>query len=247
MKISKLAEKLVYGDQPTRLAGIEEFNKLPAEAQQKLVPDFMVAMSDEDPEARKIASRILKAMGVQAEAQVPDAKKEIASEKSKTKPIDKWEEEKRLKQEASQDKWADLRSMRSEEQGGYASMKQQLESEKKGQVWIDPSQLTTEALDKTSPLGSVTEALRDSDPWVRAQAARRLGTIRPAPVEAIPDLIAMLGENIPESRRAAAAALGSFGPLAEKALPALTTALSDPDPATRQIAQEAIKQIQMHP
>ena len=88
------------------------------------------------------------------------------------------------------------------------------------------------------------DSLKDPDPWVRAQAARRLGMIQPAPVEAIPTLIKMLGHKESESRRAAVAALGSFGPLAKDAVMPLNAALSDPDPAVRTLADEALKQIQ---
>ncbi len=243
VKLSPLAEKLLYGDEPTRLQGVEEFNRMSAESQQRLVPDFMVAMSDDDPGTRKIASRILKAMGVKIETKMPDAKKEMSDEKSKDHTGDKWEDEKRLKEDVSKDKWSELKKMQSEENKNYSSMKEQLDQDKK--AFLDAALLTADSRDHSSPQNSVMQALEDPDPWVRAQAARRLGSIRPAPVEAIPSLMNMLREKLPESRRAAAAALGSFGTLAEKAAPALTAALSDSDPATRQLAQDALKQIQM--
>ncbi len=246
VKISSLAEKLLYGDESTRLNAVNEFNHLSSDAQQKLVPDFMVAMSEEDPGTRKIASRILKAMGVKVQTQVPDAKKELKAENEKSAGNDPWAEEKKMKKEVGQGKWDDLTRMRTEETGSYDSLKGELEKEKKS-AWLDAANLTSDTEVAGSPVAAVRESLKDPNPWVRAQAARRLGSLRPAPVEAIPDLITMLGENIPESRRAAAAALGSFGPLAEKAIPALTTARSDPDSATRQIAEEALKQIQMKP
>src|ERR1019366_10191296 len=77
IQVSELAKKLLYGDSSARTEAVNEFNKLPSEAQYKLVPDFMVAMSDPDPDVRKVASRILKVLGVKTEGQIPDAKSEL--------------------------------------------------------------------------------------------------------------------------------------------------------------------------
>src|SRR5215831_5644016 len=85
-KPSKLSKQLLYGDEATRTEAIQAFNKLPADAQYRMVPDFMVAMSDEDPKVRKIASRILKVMGVKTEEQVPDVRKEMPAPETK-KPV----------------------------------------------------------------------------------------------------------------------------------------------------------------
>jgi HEAT repeat protein len=243
VKVGELAEKMLYGDQTTRLAAINDFNKLPPDAQYKLVPDFMVAMSDEDPDVRKIASRILKAMGVKTEGQIPDAKNEVTPAQLKTGGQDKWAEEEKLKND-NKDKWGDLSKMRHEAPADYANMKEQVDLEKKGQVSLDAAQLLKNSPDTASPLSSVTAALKDPDPWVRAQGARRLAMVHPAPLDAIPDLVKMLGDKEPESRRAAAAALGSFGPLAKSAVMPLNAALSDPDPAVKQIAADALKLIQ---
>lgn len=247
VKLSKLAEELLYGDESTRMNAVNTFNHLPTDAQQKLAPDFMVAMSEDDLNTRKIAARILKAMGVKVETQIPDAHNEMKATPEKPSSNDPWEEEKKMKADSAKDKWGDLKKMRTEENGSYDSLKGELEKEKKESAWLDAKDLTSDRSSNVSPLSAVRESLKDPNPWVRAQAARQIGTLRPAPVDAIPELIAMMGENIPESRRAAAAALGSFGPLATSAIPVLTTALSDPDPATKQIAQEALKQIQARP
>ncbi len=242
---NELAKKLLYGDKYTRMDAIKEFNKLPPDTQYKLVPDFMVAMSDEDPDVRKIAGRILKAMGVRTEGQIPDAKNEITPGQLKTGGQDKWKDELKLKED-NKDKWGDLKKMKSEGPD-YSSMKDQIEKEKNGQVSLDAAQLLKGSPDISSPLASVTASLKDPDPWVRAQAARRLAMIHPAPMEAIPDLIKMLGDKEPESRRAAAAALGSFGHLAKEAIIPLNAALSDPDPAVKQIAADALKLIKQEP
>lgn len=242
VKIAELAERLIYGDPKTRLSAVDEFNRMSPEDQQKLVPDFMVAMSDEDPNSRKIASRILKAMGVKYQTQIPDIRKDAAKELPPKTAEDRWAAEKKMKQDETPDKWSDLKKMREEERGAYDGLKGELEAEKKG-AWLDASELTLDTADRTSPLASVRTSLKDPDPWVRIQAARRIGTLRPAPVEAIPELLEMLGENMPELRRAGAAALGSFGPLAVEALPHLNSALSDPDASVRQIAADALQQI----
>jgi HEAT repeat protein len=246
VEVGDMAKKLLYGDKYTRMDAIKEFNTLPPDAQYKLVPDFMVAMSDEDPDVRKIAGRILKAMGVRTEGQIPDAKNEVTPGQLKTGGQDKWSEELKLKED-NKDKWGDLKKMHQDDATPYADMKEQIEKEKNGQVTLDAAQLAKDSPDTASPLSSVTASLKDPDPWVRAQAARRLAMIHPAPMEAIPDLIKMLGDKEVESRRAAAAALGSFGHLAKQAIIPLNAALSDPDPAVKQIAADALKLIKQEP
>lgn len=260
-KVDKLAKKLLYGDETTRMAAVQAFNKLPAEEQYNLVPDFMVALTDDNPEVRKIATRILKAMGVKTENQIPDASKERPAASSKTVSGEPWTEEKKMKEAETPptpkemtappaavvgggSQWSDLEQMRQGQTNGYADLKQQIDLEKKGQVTLDPDALKAESDSYTSPLSTVVDSLKDPDPWVRAQAARRLGMVNPAPVQEIPTLIAMLDDKATECRQAAAAALGSFGPLAREAVPALNKALADPDNAVSQIAAEALKQIQ---
>ena len=134
--------------------------------------------------------------------------------------------------------------MRNDGGGQYDDLRKEMEREKKGQVSLDVAALRSDAPANDTPLATVVDSLKDTDPWVRAQAARRLGMIHPAPTETIPTLIDLLQDTHVEVRRAAAAALGSFGSLAREAAPALTKALSDPDDAVSQIAAEALKQIQ---
>src|SRR5688572_25663810 len=69
----KLAEQLLSSDQSVRLYAVSVFNKMPAEAKYKMVPDFMVALSSEDPEVRERSSKILAALGVKTAGQTPDA------------------------------------------------------------------------------------------------------------------------------------------------------------------------------
>jgi hypothetical protein len=260
VKVSKLSKKLLYGDEAARMEAVKAFNKLPADDQYKLVPDFMVALTDDDPAVRKIASRILKVMGVKTEDRIPDAKKELPPGTSKAPAGEKWADEKKLREtEAAPtpkelaapppkpvggDQWSDLQNMREGQPGNYADLKREVELEKKGQVTLDAGELRSDSDSYATPLSTVIQSLKDPDPWVRAQAARRLGMVHPAPVETIPTLISMLGDKETESRRAAAAALGSFGPLAREAVPALNKALADSDNTVSQIAAEALKQIQ---
>jgi len=258
--VAKLAEQLLFGDQLTRTRAVQDFNKLPPDAQERLVPDFMVALTDDDPQVRKIAARILKAMGIKTGNEIPDAQKQMPAVSTKTATEDKWAEEKKMRSatpipEAAKElppapaapagdgRWSDLTKMRAEEGGQYADLKQQFESEKKGQVTLDASQLHSDEPASVSPMSTVVDSLKDPDPWVRAQAARRLAMIHPAPMEAIPTLIKMLNDKETESRRAAVAALGSFGHLAKDAVLPLNAALSDPDPSVRSLAEEALKQI----
>jgi hypothetical protein len=260
VKVAKLAKKLLYGDESTRTEAVKAFNKLPADEQYKLVPDFMVALTDDDPQVRKIASRILKAMGLNTESQVPDAKKELPAIQPKTSGAEKWTEEKKLQETqapptpkemavppakpAGGGQWADLENMRPGQSNNYDDLKQQIELEKKGQVTLDSAELRTQSDSYATPLSTIIESLKDPDPWVRAQAARRLGMVHPAPVQTIPTLIAMLDDKNADCRRAGAAALGSFGPLARESVPALNKTLADPDNTVSQIAAEALKQIQ---
>jgi HEAT repeat protein len=134
--------------------------------------------------------------------------------------------------------------MQAEESGHYADMEEEMRKEKRGKVTLDAADLRSEPASATTPLAAVVDMLGDPDPWMRAQAARRLAMVHPAPVETIPTLIRMLDDKEAESRRAAAAALGSFGPLAKDAAPRLRQALADPDDVVVQIAREALKQIQ---
>lgn len=267
-KVSKLAKKLLYGDEATRTEAVQAFNKMPADEQYKLVPDFMVALTDDSPAVRKIAARILKVMGVKTEDQIPDAKKELSTAPAKPSAKEKWAAEKTLREtettpplpkeraspmpkELTQpppkpagDRWSDLQNMRDGQSGNYADLKREIDLEKKGQVTLDPGELKSASDSYTTPLSSVIQSLKDPDPWVRAQAARRLGMVHPAPVETIPTLIGMLSDKETESRRAAAAALGSFGPLAREAIPALNKTLADPDNGVSLLAGDALKQIQ---
>src|SRR5262249_3624763 len=149
---------------------------------------------------------------------------------------DKWAKEKTLQKEkdemldarqqaaqspaatGEEDKWADLKKMKAEETGPSSDLKDELAKERKEQVILDASLLKSGEEPSSGGLTTIIQSLKDPEPWVRAQAARRLAVIHPAPIETIPTLIKMLSDSEAEPRRAAAAALGSFGPLAKEAL-----------------------------
>lgn len=61
--------------------------------------------------------------------------------------------------------------------------------------------------------------------------------------EAVPVIVASLGEPLPETRTAAAEALGSLGPAAKGAVPALQKAAGDPKPLVRAAVAKALRDI----
>ncbi len=230
-KDPSLADRLLAGDSATRLDAVHEFNRLPRDAKYKMVPDFMVALSDENPDIRQRAGKILQAMGVSMDPKSPDAKRSLSSEKTESRTA---ERKKALKE---------VEHAKGE---AFPDLKKELEAEKQNSGFLDASLLKSDQEITRTP-SIILDSLKDPDPWVRSQSARRLSTIRPAPVEAIPTLIGMLSDKETESRRAAVAALGSFGHLAREAILPLNAALSDPDPDVRTLAADALKQIQQVP
>jgi HEAT repeat protein len=87
----------------------------------------------------------------------------------------------------------------------------------------------------------MVEALSDKDEWVRAGAAKALGTDscpdlteqRVLLREAVPRLVPLLKENDPFVRECATQALGAIGRDAVAAVPALIETLKDKDPLVR--------------
>ena len=222
----KLGEQLLSSNRETRLKAIDDFNKLPSEAKYRLVPDMMVGLTDEDPEVRARAAKMLKVLGVSPDGKPPDARQ--------------------LKSQAESDKGLDpdaaMKDIQSAKDKGFPDLKHELDQEKKAQGGMDAADLKSdhEVTGGPSPL---LEALKDPDPTMRARAARHVGAMRPPPVDAVPILAQMLTDKDTEVRASAAGALGSIGPAAQPAIPALTRALADADPGVRQIVGDALKQI----
>ncbi len=82
----------------------------------------------------------------------------------------------------------------------------------------------------------LVDGMRDEDGGVRTVAATYLGIIHEDPDNAVPWLIAGLGDAVIEVRRASATALGSFGAAARPAEAALKQAATDAD---ENLAREA--------
>lgn len=95
-------------------------------------------------------------------------------------------------------------------------------------------------LDIRPALPALLRALQDSDPGVRAWAARDVGDIGAPAAAAVPRLRAMLRGPDAGSRAGACSALGAIGPAARVALPDLQRELSDASPAVRGSARDAI-------
>lgn len=77
----------------------------------------------------------------------------------------------------------------------------------------------------------------------RQHAAETLGRMGPMAVEAVPTLIAALGDERLEVRKAAIDALGKIGPAAAEAVPALVAAFLDSDAYIRHAAATALGEI----
>lgn len=93
-------------------------------------------------------------------------------------------------------------------------------------------------------LGSLRGALRDADPYVRAQAADSLGKFGPAAGPAASELITALKDRDTNVRTAAAYALAELGAAAREALPALNDLAKERNGDVRTAALYALKEIQ---
>jgi HEAT repeat protein len=76
---------------------------------------------------------------------------------------------------------------------------------------------------------ALTELLQDGDPRVRELATRTLQQIGPGAKAALPALVERLGDENTSVRQAAVAALHAMGPEAKPAIPAIAQRLRDPD------------------
>jgi len=90
------------------------------------------------------------------------------------------------------------------------------------------------AVDALGRIGEVAvapliQALSDSDPRARTQAARALARIGPPAKDAVPVLIERLDDPDEDVRQAAARALGQIGPAAAPAVPALVSLIESPE------------------
>jgi HEAT repeat protein len=92
--------------------------------------------------------------------------------------------------------------------------------------------------------GSLVEALQRGRGVLQKMAALVLGDLAPATRQAVPALVAALGDHDEGLRRRAAVALGQFGSAASQAAEALRAALRDPDEGVRSFAATALALIE---
>lgn len=85
---------------------------------------------------------------------------------------------------------------------------------------------------------ALINALRDDgDTSVRAWSAQALGSLQPPPAEALPILLAALGDPSTGVRLSACGAIGTVGPVASAAGPELTRRFGDPSQDMRRCAR----------
>jgi HEAT repeat protein len=87
------------------------------------------------------------------------------------------------------------------------------------------------------------EKLNDSDPAIRAKAARELGNRGAQAASSVDKLMAALSSADADERQSAATALGRIGPGAGAAVPALIDALKDEQWPVRRAATLALGEI----
>lgn len=109
------------------------------------------------------------------------------------------------------------------------------------------SKIAPRALDLTSFLDPLVQALRDPDQRVKELSAQAVGLIGPAAAVAVPELVRLLADPAEGLRNTACTGLAGIGPLARDALPALRNALADSRPDVRRSAQSAIDKIERRP
>jgi hypothetical protein len=213
-----LSKRLVSTDPAIRERAIKQFNRLSKSSKEEYVPDLMMAVSSDDAGLSQDAQALLSKLGV--------------TDRPDTATMQKTAKEEEAHPFGAAVRQNSVEELNATKEKEFGESRQQLENEKKAQYGSNATMQT-----------SVIEALKDSDPMIRSHAARQLSTLRPTPVEAIPQLIELLKANDTESRGAAAAALGAMGPEARDAIPALTQQLGDGSTSVRQIVADALQQI----
>ena len=222
-----------------RLKAVDVFNKMPAEAKYKLVPDLMVAMSHEEPLVRGRAAKILGALGIKTDGgMMPDAKQALPEEKKALPEVPV------PASPVAQESELTLEEIRKDKpKDAYSDLRDQLKKEKEDAGFADAKELRGQS-GFSAAAYPLLEALKAPDSTMQIRAARRIGELRPPPAEAIPLLEKMLASPDKEARAAAAGALGGFGLDARSAAPTLMSLLRDEDKGVAQIAADALKQIQ---
>ena len=131
--------------------------------------DYVEMVDALPPEIRKIAEKALRFDEAPAAPEAPPADKEIAEAKAKPDPIT--EEE--------------LKALLDKVENAEAA------SDRSDAIL----QLQTVTIDKTRLFPAFIDALKDEDAWVRARAARALGTIGPQAIDALPVLLEAMNDK----------------------------------------------------
>lgn len=229
-----LSERLLSPVAVIREDAVTEFEQLPPRVQEQFVPTLMVALTNEDPEVAATASALLKKLGKTGRNPAPVVSPTQLAETSAARQRQQ-QESRRQVQQLKNDKYNDMRAALAEEkrQQSAVSLPDAPKADAAPQAGSRDQQVRQ----------ALVDGLRDPVPFVRSRSARRLAGLQPPPVEAVPDLIALLGDKDVEVRGSAAAALGAMGPAAKEALLSLRSLEQDPDPNVRAIARGAIEQI----
>ncbi|OQY59650.1 MAG: hypothetical protein B6245_05600 [Desulfobacteraceae bacterium 4572_88] len=125
-----------------------------------------------------------------------------------------------------------VKSLLNEEEEAYLAATNALEK-------IDPKWHQSEATRGAIP--HLVGALKHADQGVRA--AQALGTIGPAAVKTVPNLVTALSHENADIRGASANALGIIGPIAKEATPQLVRTLTDPEQTVQDAATESLGKI----
>ena len=102
--------------------------------------------------------------------------------------------------------------------------------------------LTLQAAPAVPDLRTLLQSTKDSD--MQAEIAKTLGLIGPQAAEAIPDLVAMLGQKEMWPRYCAVEALGRMGPAGAAVLPKITPLTRDKDRDVAAAAIDAVRRLQ---
>jgi HEAT repeat protein len=219
-----LNQRLVSPLPAVRDAAVVEFNQLSRDVQERFIPTLMVGMSSEDSGVHDQSAALLKKLGAAQKTprDAPVARTVEPADVRETRDAERRDEISRLKTDR------------------YKDLKKELDDEKRAQSPL----VDHDAAPKTDLIrDALMDGLTDPIAFVRSRSARRVASIQPPMVEAVPVLIDLLKDPDPECRSSAAGALGAMGPVASDAIPALSHLMSDHDPNVRALAAEAMREV----
>jgi len=223
-----LATRLVSPLAEVREHAVTEYRTLPLAIRERFVQSLMVAMSDDNPQVRGQAAKLIKELGVASRPKTETPTKPRASDAEAV-------------QAREQERAKTLQSIQAPKTDRYQNLKAELQNEKETQPeWMAvKGQASQDNLKSTLLAG-----LGDTDPFMRSRSARRLQILNPMPSEALPLLEPMLSDPDPDCRAAAAIALSAYGPEAHAYVSKIGTLTHDSDEKVRIAARESLRQIQ---